>query len=215
MNLVGSSNQQIRSPLFDATLTLSGSAQLVLAQSLARSCLILQNLGANSMAIEFGSARATATLTNGAVSSIAVTNAGFNFTKPPVVRFLGGGYPQTSTGVGQGGLNTSYLGLNQPNGPAPSHLAEAHCVMSGSPGALTVASITVDDGGSGYACAPYVFITNSDLDPYGCATPALTSAGLILASGTGPLAFNGTFCSTNSISVIGTSSDVLACKWAP
>jgi|HubBroStandDraft_6_1064221.scaffolds.fasta_scaffold65177_4 hypothetical protein len=211
MNLVGSAEQQVRSYLYDATVALTGSAQLVLGQSQARSCLILQNLGANSMAVEFGSARATATLTSGAVSSIAVTNAGFNFTKPPVVRFLGGGQPQTWTGVGQGGLNTSYLGLGQPNAPAPSDVAQAHAVLSGN----SVSSIVVDHGGSGYVAAPYVFITNSDLDPYGCATPALTSAGIILASGTGPLAFNGTFCSTDAISVIGTSADVLLCKWAP
>jgi len=209
MKLVGSSNQQVRTFLYDATLTLTGSAQLVLGQSQSRSSLILQNLGSNSMAVEFGSARATASLTNGAVSSIAVTNAGFNFTKPPVVRFLGGGQPQTWTGVGQGGLNTSYIGLGQPNAPAPSDIAIAHAVLT----ADAVSSIVVDHGGSGYVTAPYVFIENSDLDPNGCAIPALASAGILLATGTGPLAWNGTTAPTDSVSVIGTSGDVLLCKW--
>jgi len=211
MQLVGSGNQAKRHPLFtaDGSVTTGGTPQLVLPEVPSRSFLMLQNLSAGSLYFEFGSARATATITSGAVTSIAVTNGGFNFTKPPVVRFSGGGYSG----------NTAFLGLNQPGGDGPNssivagRVARAHCVMTGSAPNLSVASIVIDDPGAGYAVAPYVFIMNSDLDPYGCAAPSATS-GLAMATGAAPLIFNGTSCTTDPIAVYGgTTGWAFLCRW--
>ena len=205
MRLVGSGGQVRRDPLYDATVALSGSAQLVLPVHQSRSVLILQNLSSHSMAVEIGTARAHATLTSGVVSSVTVDNAGFGFTKPPVIEFLGGG----NAG------NSSYLGLGQPGGASPNSSlnagrpARAHAVLTTG----AVSSIVVDDGGAGYVHAPFVFLYNSDLDPYGAAIPALGTAGFLLAAGSAAVVFNGTACPTDSVSVIGTAADVLMCKW--
>jgi len=202
LKLFNSANQQVRHYLYTNDITMTGSAQLVMGQSQARSVLMLQNIGSHTMNIEFGSARAHCTLSSGAVNSVVIDNGGFGFTKPPVVVFLGGGPSEAG-----GGPNSSYLGLNQPNGAAPSNFAQGHAVLSGS----TVASVTIDNPGSGYVKAPYVFLYNDDLDPYGCATPSSTSGIQLLAGGS--LTFNGTGCPTDPISVIGTASDVLVCRW--
>jgi hypothetical protein len=208
LKIVGSGGQQVQHFLFRSDLTMSGAAQLVLARSQSRCLLLLHNAGINPMYIEIGAGAATATITNGAVSSIAVTNTGFNFTKPPAVRLVGGG---------QAG-NSSYLGLNQPNGPGPNsmagltgHPAAAHCVMTGSAGAQTISSIVVDHGGAGYVIAPYVHIFNDDLDPYGAALPA-AGAALLLSAGNS-LRFDASACPTESISVLGTSADKLIARW--
>lgn len=215
MKLPNAENQQKRHPLYvaDGTMTAGGTAQLVLAQSSARSLLILGNNSAEPMVFEIGSARATATITNGVVTSCSVTNAGFNFTRPPVIEFMGGG---------QAG-NSSYLGLNQPNGPSPNSMngflgrpANGVAVMTGSAGNLSLSSISIGDGGAGYAISPYVFIYNSDLDPYGVALPALgaNSVGLVISSGMPPLAWNGTCCPNDSISVISaTTGSRYLCRW--
>jgi hypothetical protein len=157
------------------------------------------------MFVEFGSARATATISSGSVSSITIKNAGFNFTKPPVVRFAGGGYAG----------NASYLGLNQPGGEGPNstlgsgRVAKAIATLSGG----AVSAITITDPGAGYVIAPYVFIMNSDLDPYGCAVPSATAGVQIPASG-GNVSFNGTSCMTDAVSVYcATTSAAFVCKW--
>lgn len=203
MKPVGTGGQEVEHLLYRGDVTMTGAAQLVLGRSQSRCLLLLQNVGSNSMYIEIGSGGATATLTNGAVSSIAVTNAGFNYTKPPLVRLWGGG---------QWG-NSSYLGLNQPNGPAPNSMAGfkgrpavAHAVLSGG----VISSIVVDDGGTGYAIAPFVQILNDDLDPYGAAVPA-SGKSMILTAGNS-MSF-GTACPTDPVSVLGTSTDVLLCRW--
>lgn len=211
MKLVSAGNQQVRHPLFDAsgTIITGGTAQLLLAQSQARSLLTIQNISAGLLTVEFGSARATASLTSGAVSSCAVTNVGFNFSKAPVVRFLGGGFAG----------NSSYLGLNQPNGAAPNSMsglsgrpAQGRAVMTGSPGNLALASITIDDGGAGYAIAPYVFLFNDDLDPYGVALPSAT-VGIQLQP-EGSLTFESTACTTDAVSIWGaTTGQAFVAKW--
>ena len=178
----------------------------MLPQTPSRSFFFFQNLSSAAMYLEFGSARATATLTSGAVSSITVTNGGFNFTKPPVVRFAGGG------AAGNG----SYLGLNQPGGAGPDsrlgvgQTAIATAVLT----AGAVSSINVLNGGAGYVIAPYVFIFNNDLDPYGCAKPSATS-GIVISSNTSPpLVFNGTSCPTDAVAVFcATGSSAFTCKW--
>jgi hypothetical protein len=208
---VGVGNQAKQHPIYtaDGAVVAGGTPQLVLPVTPSRSFLMLQNLSAGSLYFEFGSARATAALTSGVISSITVTNAGFNFTKPPVVRFAGGG----NSG------NTSFLGLNQPGGDSPNssitagRVARAHCVMTGTAPNLFVSSIVIDDGGAGYVIAPYVFIFNSDLDPYGCAAPSATS-GLLMATGAAPLILNGSSCPTDSISVYGgTTAWAYLCRW--
>lgn len=208
MYLVGAKSQ-VRGGdvLYDAsgTITTGGTAQLVLPVHPSRSHFIFQNNSAHAMYVEIGSARATATLTSGVISSIAVTNAGFNFTYPPLVRFAGGG----NAG------NATFLGLNQPGGAGPNEQlktaipATAHCVLT----SKTVSSIVVDNGGSGFVIAPYVFIYNSPLDPYGCAVPS-SGVGLQVAAGGGSIYYNGTTCFTDSVSVYGTTtSDPFTCKW--
>ncbi len=208
MQLVGSGSQSKFHPKYDAsgTITTGGTAQLVLPQVPSRSFLLLQNNSGSDMYFEFGSARAKATLTSGVVTSVTVTNAGFNFTRPPKIIFFGGGYAD----------NFSYLGLNQPGGPAPDSRiipgrpAKAHAVLT--TGAIS--SIVIDDGGAGYAIAPYVFIHNDDLDPYGCALPSATSGGVFLPMSGGILQYNGTSCTTDSIAVFcTTTSEPFTCKW--
>jgi hypothetical protein len=225
--LVGAGQQQKRFPLYcaDGSITTGGTPQLVLPRLQSRSLLKLQNTSAGPLWFEFGSARATATITAQTgtpysyVSSVAVTNAGFNFTKPPVVIFYGGG---------QGG-NGSYLGLNQFGGPAPDatlrvshsryaidpHPAKAHCVMTGTAPNLSVSSIIVDDPGMGYVIAPNVFLMDSDLDPYGCAVPSV-GVGMLLPSGSAPLLIDSTSCHTDAISVFGaTTGQTFFCRWMP
>jgi hypothetical protein len=202
MKLVGAGQQQMRHPLFDAsgTITTGGTPQLVLARAQSRSFLAIQNNSSAGLLFEFGSARATCTISGGAVSGFTITNSGFNFTKPPLVRFMGGGAPP--------GTN-NYLGLNQPNGYAPSNPATAIATLSGG----SVNAITLTNPGSGYVCAPFVFLANSDLDPYGCATPSAT-VGILLPTASGAYMFNGTCCPTDSISVYGgTTGQAFSVKW--
>ncbi len=199
---------QVRAdPIYDAsgTIAAGGTAQLVLPVHQSRAHFFFQNNSAHAMWVEFGSARATATITNGAVSSIAVTNAGFNFTYPPLVRFAGGG----DAG------NSRYLGLNQPGGEGPNSSliaatpATAHAVLT----TKAVSSIVVDSGGSGFVIAPFVFIYNDQLDPYGCAIPS-SGVGVQVAPGGGSIYYNGTACPTDSVSVSGTTTaDPFTCKW--
>ena len=101
MKLPGAPHQLIRHPLYraDGIVTTGGTAQLVLAQSLARSLLILGNGSTDVLMFEFGAGAATAVMSganapgaNLTVSSVTVNNAGFNFTNPPVVEdFLAAG----------------------------------------------------------------------------------------------------------------------------
>jgi hypothetical protein len=206
MKLVSAGEQQTQTILFDATLTLNGSAQLVLPRRMSCSSLILQNLGTHAMAVEIGSARATATLTSGVVTGFTITNAGFGFTAPPIIDLLGGGY----------GGNTAWspvglYGYPSPHGGLNSGGVKASVRANLTAGALS--SITINNGGNGYQAAPFVWIRNSDLDPSGAPLPIVGSGGFQLAAGTGPLAWNGTTAPTESVSVIGTSGDVLLAKW--
>lgn len=200
----------------DGAILTGGSPQLVLGRSMARSHLLLQNTSSGPLWFEIGTGAATATLTNGAVSSIAVNNAGFNFTHPPLVRFYGGG-----NAFG----NSSYTGLAQPGGPPPNSVAsskvtieplgqepKAVAVLSGAYPA-TISSITVLRGGSGFVIAPYVAILNSDLDPNGAAAPA-AGVGILLQAGGPPLIYNGSVCPTDPVAVWGaTTGQTYACRW--
>lgn len=214
MKLIGT-NGQANHYLYDASGTVASSTvpQLILPQSLSRSMILFANTSSNPLYLEFGSARATCAITSGAVSSVTVTNAGFNFTKPPVVRFwgggnqLGGGNQQMASG---NAINTSYLGLNLPGGSSPSHPARGRAVLSGG----SVSSIVIDDPGVGYVIAPFVFLFNSDLDPYGCAAPnQSTGIGILVPSGSTPLQINGSAVTTDPIAVAGIATSTYSMKW--
>lgn len=196
MRAVGAGGQRRQDDMYDAsgTITAGGTAQLVLAQAPSRSFLLLQVEGPDSLWFEFGSGRATASLTSGAVSSCGVTNAGMGFSYTPSIVFEGGG-----------ALNNGlYLGVGQPEALSPSRPAVAHCVMTGSAPNMTIASIAIDDGGAGYVCPPYVYIRNNPNDPNGAAVPGNASAGSIFVpAGNFPMIWNGTVCPTSQISVFG------------
>lgn len=175
----------------------SGAAQLILPEQVSRSMLLVQNLSDTAMYLEIGSARATAALTSGVVSSCTVTNGGFGFTVPPTIEFVGGLAGSAST--------FSYAGaadiLAAPGSPgAPTgKSAIAHAVLTGG----VVSSIVVDDGGSGYVVPPLVLMHNSRRDPFGCADPFFSSAvsGVYLAAGGGSYYINGTVCPTDSLAL--------------
>lgn len=215
MKLVGTANQVTQHFLYraDGTITTGGTAQLVLGRSQSRSFLLIQNLSSASLSVEIGSGAATATLTSGAVSSVAVTNAGFGYTRAPLVRLLGGGAP-----VG----NSLYTGLAQPNGISPQSAnvitpgrpAVAHCVMTGTAPNLSISSIVVDDPGAGYVLAPYVQILNDDLDPNGAALPSATT-GILLTAGSPPLTLENSFCPTDPVAIWGaTTGQAFICRWS-
>lgn len=204
--------------LFDAsgTITTGGTPQLILPKARSRSSLILVNLSAHNMYFEFGGARATATITNGAVSSCTVTNAGLFYTVAPTVEFLGGAYDNgTQISPTFGGV-TGLPEFPAPHAPA-GKLAAAHCVMTGSAGALTVSSIVIDSGGSNYCYPPFVFLRNRPIDPFGVANPyqGSTASGILLLANGGSYTANGTICTTDAVSVYGTTTaDAFCCKFS-
>lgn len=212
MKLFNSGEQQVRHFTYDAsgTITAGGTPQLLLPQHQSRSMLLFTNNSDGDLRLEFGAARATCTISSGAVSSsLTITNAGFGYTKPPLVRFLGGGLPVATTASGQPmGPNTSYVGAAGPGFPSPSHPARAHATLSGG----AVNAIVLDDPGSGYVVAPMVFMINSDLDPIGCAAPSATD-GYLISSG-GSLYINGTCCPTDAIAIFGAAdAQAFTCKF--
>lgn len=197
--------------LFDAsgTIATGGTAQIILPISKIRSSLIIENISDTNMILEFGGPRASASLTNGTVSSCAITNAGFGYNRPPSVVFLGG-----ALGAQGSPMSTPTYTLNGlPCWTAPSHPAMGHCVMTGSAPNQTVSSIVIDDPGAGYAYPPYVLLANDPLDPYGCAAPSAT-VGLLLVANGGSYTANGSICTTDQISVYcPTTGKAFTCKY--
>lgn len=161
---------------FDGTIASATASQLILPNAAPRSSFSFQNTSSAVMWLEFGSARAKATVSNGAITSVTVLNGGFGFTYPPRIMFMGGALDPT---------NGRFLGIGYPGHPAPSHPARAHAVLTGG----VVTSIVVDDGGSGYSsnasAAPYVSLHNDPQDPFGCADAygAGSGSGYKLSSG--------------------------------
>ena len=205
MKLPGAGQQAVRAFLYDASgsITTGGTAQLVLARSETRSYLLLQNTSSGTLYFEFGAARAKATVTNGSVASVAVTNAGFGYTYPPLITMLGGG----NAG------NTAYLGLGQPNGQSPGNVASAYAVMTGTAPNQSVSSIVVNNAGSNYATAPYVFLQNDPKDPNGAALPSAT-VGIALQAASS-IVFESTVTPTDQVSVYGaTTGQTYVCKWS-
>ena len=169
--VVGFTGQQNLTPIYraDGIIAAGGTPQLILPRAAPRSSIIIQNTSTtNTIYLEFGCARATATVSGGKVTAVTVTNAGFGFTYPPLVHFLGGGNAS----------NGRDLGVGYPNQLAPSNYATAHCVLSSG----AISSIVIDNPGSGYDCAPYVQLLNDANDNNGAAVPSATS-GFKLAPG--------------------------------
>ncbi|MGB6501647.1 MAG: hypothetical protein WBG19_09695 [Thermoplasmata archaeon] len=147
------------------------------------------------MYVKFGSAKATANLTSGAVSSVTVNDGGFGFTLPPTVQFLGGG------GIGWNYSDGSNTGSTLPQSISPNNFATGLAVLGTSAIAgKKVSSVTVLNGGAKYLQAPYVSILNSFNDPFGVGTPSATS-GAWLSAGGGSWTQNGTMCTTDPVSV--------------
>ena len=208
MQLVGAGGQRVGIRLFDAssTITTGGTPQLIVANAYQRSSFIFENISDTNMYLEFGAGRAAATISSGGVASVAVTNAGFGYSKAPSISFLGGG----NTGNNQN--NPTFKSATLPDYAAPANPAQAHCVMTGSAPNMTISSIVVDNPGSGYAVAPYVLLTNDPNDPAGCAAPSTTSGILIVPNGS--YTNNGVTCTTDSIGVYcASSSKNYTFKW--
>src|SRR5580658_5415673 len=93
MQLQGAGYQSRADILYDAsgTITTGGTPQLLLGRSFSRSYLFIQPIGAASIFIKFGCARAHATVSNGKVTAITVDDAGNGFSFPPDIELLGGG----------------------------------------------------------------------------------------------------------------------------
>jgi hypothetical protein len=215
MKLGNSNQQQAKHFLYaaDGAIASATNPQLVLGRSLSRCFLIIQNISTAVMFFEIGGARAHCALTSGVVSSVTIDNAGFNYTNPPLVRFLGGGQPF--------GGNSSYVGLGQPNAPSPQagsgggRPAQGLAVMTAASTGLKVSSVTITDGGAGYLCPPMVFLESSDLDPNGVADPSVGSgAGFSLAAGAS-LRFDASFCPTAAIAVFcATTTSKFTVRWS-
>lgn len=215
MRLQNTAQQQRYDALWraDGSIGTGGTAQLVLGRSMSRSHLLLQNTSSGPLWFEIGTGAATATLSGGAVASVAIVNAGFGFTKPPLVRFYGGG-----NAFG----NSSYVGLAQPGAPAPNSVGSSSATVEPlgkvaiARAVLTtgaISSIVVDDGGAGYVIAPYVAIFNNDLDPNGAAVPS-NGVGILLTPGSPPLIYNGSVCPTDPVAVFGATTGLtFACRW--
>jgi len=199
--VVGFTEQQNLTPVYraDGTVAAGGTAQLILPRAAPRSSIIIQNTStSDTITLEFGCARATATVTNGKVTAITVTNAGFGFTYAPSVHFLGGGNMS----------NGRDLGVGYPNQLAPSNYASAHCVMSGG----SISSIVIDNPGSGYDCAPYVQLLNDPNDNYGAAAPSATSGYKLAPNAVFRESYN--VVTTDAIAVYGaTTGDSWFCQY--
>lgn len=202
MHLIGARGQQVRDFKYDAsgTITTGGTPQLILPEHFLRTSFFVQNLSSGSLWVEYGGARAAATLTAGVVTSIAITNAGFGYTMPPSVRFFGGG--DTTQ-------NPTYKCPGLPGNVSSRRPARAHAVLTGG----VVTSIVIDDGGANYVQAPMVFLQSSQQDPYGAAIPSATN-GVLLSSSGGNEFYNGTATTTDAISIFGaTTGQGFTCKY--
>jgi hypothetical protein len=110
---------------------------------------------------------------------------------------------------------SGFVGSTEPNSPPPFTLATAHCVMTGAAPNLSVASITIDNPGSGYLVAPFVMIENDQRDPNGSADPSSGGgSGVLLPANGGQYFANGTACTTDALALFcGTTGQKFTCKW--
>ncbi len=205
MILPGARGQQQLDNYYDASGTIGddSTAQLLIPQRKSCSTLVVQNISAGIIMIQIGIRPGVASLTSGAVSSVSVPDAGFGFLMSPTVEFLGGGNAN----------DPASFGGTEPGWPPPFRPAQGRAIMQSSAlGGLEIASITVDDPGSGYLVAPYVAITASRTDPTGVGIASAT-AGFLL-SPTWSYYLEGTACVTTAISVWGANNgQAYTAKW--
>jgi len=204
MKLVGARGQGTKDVVFSVSgqTTSAAPKMLVVPEHRQRTMLQFQNLSSNVMYLEFGCGEATCTISGGSVATVTVVNGGFNYTIPPVVQFMGGGYD---------GGNTTFVGTTAPDYGAPNNVAVGTAVLSGG----VVTSIALSSGGSGYIAAPYVLLTNSPQDPNGVADPSVGSGSGVYLAGGGFYYVNGTTVPTSPLAVYcATSGSRWQCKWA-
>jgi hypothetical protein len=77
---------------------------------------------------------------------------------------------------------------------------------------MTISSIVVDSGGSGYAYPPFVLLKNRDLDPWGCSIPSATN-GILLAASGGSYTSNGTVATTDQMALFSTATGAYTVKF--
>ena len=154
---------------FSGSVTAGTTPQLVLPRWTSRSYLLFENTSSENLVIVLGPATATATITNGTVSSITPVNAGFGYTFTPSVQLIGGGVPLIRSNGLSGG----------PESQPPTQTATASAVLSGD----SISSFVVNGAGHGYVGAPYVHIIADPGDPYGAAVPSATYGMLLLPGG--------------------------------
>jgi hypothetical protein len=221
MNLLNSRYQKGISPASRADGTLGNtSPKLILPRATSRSMISFQNIGTTTIYLDHGCARATATITNGAVTSLSILNPGFGFILPPQVQFKGGAGTfaaalSASGWDGRGQIDDwpTPNGVNTLLTPAVYN-RPAKAVATISSGVVT--GFTIQDGGAGYVNPPEVLLTNDPMDPFGCADPSYGSGSGFIMYAAGAYFLNGTFCHTDPIAVYasgGTAS--YACEYAP
>ena len=209
MQLQGVRGQFALDHLYDASGEMleggEGSvSQLLLPEHKARSYLLIINTSPTPLYVDFGGSRATATISGGVVTSIAVNNAGQGYTLPPLIKLVGGGPPERNQMAG--------LGAGTPTWPSPSNQALASAVMTGSAPNQSISSIAVGNGGAGYLRAPYVLIENAPGDAHGVAIASATSIPLLTTGST--LTFEGSNCPTDAVSIYGaTVGQTFVCKY--
>lgn len=208
-NLVGYSGQFVKTHLFDVSGTIAsgGTPQLILPVGLCRASFSIQNISDTAMYLAIGAPPATCTLSSGGVSTVTVGNAGFGYSMAPTVHFYGGANDNRAA-------LPAYTFPTTPDYPAPSAIASARCVMTGSAPNMTISSIVVDNPGAGYAYPPFVFLQNRGLDPFGCSIPSVTN-GILLAASGGSYTANGSVATTDQMSLFcATTGKAYTCKFS-
>lgn len=187
---------------YSGSIATGGTPQLIVPRVLSRSYFCFENTSDTDMRITYGPATVVPTITSGVLASVAVTNAGFGYTKKPLVRILGGGTwnPAIPSGIAAG------LGAQ-----APTSQAAATAVLSSD----TIGSITVDVPGSGYSNTavqrPYVWLEWDPQDPYGCKAPSAT-VGFLIRPG-GSMTWESSIICTEPFAVYGaTTGKTFECK---
>lgn len=182
---------------FSGTITTGGTPQRILPYQPTRSYLLVQNISNANLFLGIGGATATASLTNGAVTSVSVVNAGLGYTYPPIVNFYGGATSNPTVG---GALGSQW-------GNAPAVIATAKANLT----ANAVSSITVLGGGADYLVAPFVYLSPDPRDPFGVYAPSAT-AGVLLAPGLGYVA-ESSVVTNDAISIFGANTgQAFTCK---
>jgi len=208
--LVGYTGQANANRVFTASgaIASGGTAQILLPVAISRSSLIIQNItqtAGHNIFITIGAPPATCTLSSGTVNTVTAGNAGAGYSRPPQVFFFGGLLANRASAPA-----LTLAGL--PDYPSPPNPAQAHCVMTGSAPNQTIASIAIDNPGSGYAYPPYVLLINDPLDPYGYSVPSATN-GIQLAPAGGSYTSNGSVCPTDQIAIFSAATDAFTCYY--